>query len=197
MRLKKRTILLISVLLEGALILIYGFWQYFGEYDLLGEPYLAELWLGLLFTLPLFLVNALLFGPLSRHLKILASFREFKDVVVWPLARELDVPTALIVSILAGVGEELFFRGVLQTSIGLILASFAFSLLHFGPAVKSYIWVAAVYFLIGLYFGLVKEHYESLWVPIIAHVVYDFVVLVYMRYFYQPEHVRDEVPNWS
>lgn len=88
-----------------------------------------------------------------------------------------------LVAALAGVGEELLFRGVLQTIfgwwttpvIGLVLGALVFGLLHA---------LSRVYFLfatgIGLCFGWMTWYYDDLVGPMVAHSVYDFVALVYL-----------------
>ncbi len=87
-------------------------------------------------------------------------------------------------SLAAGVGEELFFRGALQPWIagwsspllGLVAASLLFGLAH--PLSRAYFTLAT---LMGLYLGWLAMAYGDLVAPIIAHGLYDFVALVYMR----------------
>jgi membrane protease YdiL (CAAX protease family) len=86
-----------------------------------------------------------------------------------------------LVAAAAGIGEELFFRGLLQAGIsdcygwpaGLILASVVFGLVHFLTA--EYALYAA---LVGAYLGALYVFTDNLLVPIIAHALYDFVALV-------------------
>src|SRR5262249_28850102 len=139
-----------------------------------------HLMIGLVAAVPLFGVNYLLFGPLSHRTPSLSSCFEFKDRIVKPLANELDLTSAAIVALCAGIGEELFFRGLLQNEFGVPAASVAFSLLHFGPAVRKYIFIAVLYVLIGAYFGVLYLYTGTLWSPIVTHVVYDFCALLYM-----------------
>ena len=92
----------------------------------------------------------------------------------------------LLVSLLAGIGEEVFFRGLIQAGlhswiggwiglcVGLLFGSGLFGLLH--SASRMYMISAAVF---GLYFGLLLLWTDNLLVPIIAHAVYDCIVLYY------------------
>ncbi|MCI0335770.1 MAG: CPBP family intramembrane metalloprotease [Planctomycetes bacterium] len=88
-----------------------------------------------------------------------------------------------MVAVLAGVGEELLFRGVLQTLIGrwttpivgLAITSLLFGLAH--AMSKVYFALAT---LIGLCFGWMTWYYNDLVGPMVAHGVYDFVALVYL-----------------
>lgn len=97
-------------------------------------------------------------------------------------------PTELIViSICAGVGEELLFRGWMMpwmaggdvegwsvaTVGGLLGSSLAFGLVH--PITKLYVVLAA---LMGLYFGVLVLVTGNLLIPIVAHAAYDAAQLI-------------------
>jgi membrane protease YdiL (CAAX protease family) len=90
-----------------------------------------------------------------------------------------------LVALLAGVGEELLFRGVVQhaaaerwgAGAGLVIASLAFGFAH--PLSLTYIVLAAT---IGFYLGWLWLASGNLLVPIVAHGLYDFIALIYLRY---------------
>jgi len=98
----------------------------------------------------------------------------FADARVWQLA---------LVSILAGVGEELAFRGVLQpllirwtgVVVGIGLTSLLFGLGH--ALSRTYLVLAT---LIGLFFGLLSYKTDEIASSIVAHALYDFVVLMWL-----------------
>ena len=105
----------------------------------------------------------------------------FCDFALWQLA---------IVALLAGAGEEILFRGLIQgglvsllnffnlpasTLLALFLASLSFGLLH--PLTKTY---ALLCMLAGLYLGGVWLWSDNLVVPILIHAFYDFFALVYL-----------------
>lgn len=187
MRYKSLNIILLSLLVEGFLASFYLIHLYANDVPL-SEVWSSPTWnhlaLGLLASVPLFAANFLLFGPLAERVRWLNSCHEFKDRIVRPLAAELDYRSGLVVACSAGIGEELFFRGLLQHSFGLVAASIAFALMHFGPAVVKYRLVATIYALIGAYFGLIYIWAGTLWVPVAAHATYDYFALIYMRYVY-------------
>jgi len=88
----------------------------------------------------------------------------------------------LAVSALAGLAEEVLFRGFLQGWLaelldpmaGLGLAALVFGLAH------AISWrYAALVTLLGLCFGLLYQATGSIWPPIIGHALYDVVALVY------------------
>jgi len=88
-----------------------------------------------------------------------------------------------LVAVLAGVGEELMFRGVLQTIFGwwttpiagLLISGLMFGLLH--ALSKVYFALATV---IGVGLGWMTWYFEDLVGPMVAHSLYDFVALMYL-----------------
>jgi membrane protease YdiL (CAAX protease family) len=83
-----------------------------------------------------------------------------------------------LISIAAGLAEELLFRGVIQAKWGILAASILFGLLH--SVTPAYILLATV---IGFYIGLLYHIFQSLLIPIQLHCIYDFGALIYLRYF--------------
>lgn len=116
-----------------------------------------------------------------------ADLARVVDELLVPLFRECRVIDLAVISLLAGLGEEMLFRGVLQelTSrlmadpagvwVGLAAASLLFGLAH--AITPSYVLLAS---LMGLYLGWLWIATGNLWVPITAHALYDFLALVYM-----------------
>lgn len=151
-----------------------------------GEQFLAftprALPVAVLLTIPLLLFNFIIFEFLPRKLAALRVLDEFSNAFIFPIANALEPGSALLVSFLAGVGEELFFRGVLQNEVGLVLASIIFSVMHFGTMLVRYWIVAVVYCLIGLYFGVVYQISDSLLIAIMIHFFYDYAALIYLKY---------------
>jgi membrane protease YdiL (CAAX protease family) len=113
--------------------------------------------------------------------------RRFLDDVVIPVLRGCSWAELALLSALAGLGEEMLFRGFLQDGVnrwwdtgtpwpGLLVASVSFGVLH--PISKTYVLFAA---LVGLYLGLVYEATGgNLLVVAVAHAAYDFVLLAYL-----------------
>ncbi len=186
MRYTRNRILILSFLLEGVLALVFFIWAKYRGFEFSPMPQAWELGYGIAFAIPLFILNLILFGSEDSRFAFLRSCFEFKDQVVRPLAQTLDVGSSIAVALCAGIGEELFFRGVVQTEYGLFAASVSFSLLHFGTATRKYLMIATLYAAIGMYFGLLAQYFSSLWVPVIAHACYDLIALIYLRYFETP-----------
>jgi membrane protease YdiL (CAAX protease family) len=88
-----------------------------------------------------------------------------------------------LVALLAGVGEELLFRGVIQTILsqwitpvaGLLITSLLFALAH---ALSNLYFALAL--IIGFCFGSLVYQYNDLVAPMVAHSLYDFVALIYL-----------------
>ncbi len=93
---------------------------------------------------------------------------------------KLTLPQTLALATAAGFGEELLFRGLLQSFLSariglagaLVVTSVVFGLLHF--VTKTY---AAYAFLLSVYLGLLYAATGNILVPMLTHAVYDAVVL--------------------
>lgn len=110
---------------------------------------------------------------------VVANRGEFERVAL-PLFRGWSTLQFAIISALAGVCEEAFFRGAIQGMINgmfgagpaIILASIAFGLAHYLN------WSYAVLTgLVGLYLGLLFSWSGNLWIPMLVHGLYDFIAL--------------------
>lgn len=93
----------------------------------------------------------------------------------------------LLIAMLAGFGEELFFRATLQPALGLWLTSIIFALGHTGISLKpAKLAFAAFVFAMGLLLGTIYERY-GLIAAIIFHAIYDLIfLLVVKRFLHNP-----------
>lgn len=140
---------------------------------------------GLLATLPL-----LLFFAAARRFPVgpLKRLKQLLDESVGPLFAPLAIWQLALISLAAGVGEELLFRGLLQAAladrlpsphsvlIAVAVASTAFGVCHWISKTYAVLATAA-----GLYFGWLLIASDHLVTPVTTHAVYDFVVLVYLK----------------
>jgi membrane protease YdiL (CAAX protease family) len=92
-----------------------------------------------------------------------------------------NVLQAFFGAITAACGEELFFRGFIQTKWGVIAGAIAFGLAHFGK--KDIRTVSYWAFGHGLLFGLTYYFTGNLAVPMMTHGMFDFGGLLYFRSF--------------
>ncbi len=113
----------------------------------------------------------------------LVRIRRIVDEFLRPLFRHSTILDLALISLVAGLGEELLFRAILQSWFtdslgvwpGIVLASALFGLLHL--VTPTYGVIAA---LIGGYLGWVWEVNGNLLVVVIVHALYDFIALVYL-----------------
>jgi CAAX protease family protein len=119
-------------------------------------------------------------GPLAR-------LRELTEEVVLQMFRGASVMQLAAVSIAAGFGEELLFRGLVQAGLAkliggplapllaLAVASALFGVCHWLNTTYAILAVLA-----GAYFGLLLILTGNLWTPIVAHAAYDLLALIYL-----------------
>jgi membrane protease YdiL (CAAX protease family) len=108
--------------------------------------------------------------------------REIEQVLV-PLFAECSLLELALIAAVAGLGEEMLFRGVFQTHLtdlwnpwlALAVASTAFGLLHL--VTPTYALLAG---LVGAYLGCLLILGDNLLLPISVHSLYDFVALTFL-----------------
>lgn len=181
---RRQTVVLLAVLVEGGLLAaasVLG-WMidqpplHFFAWTLQGV-----FW-GVAAAVPLvvlfFVFQRWPIGPLRR-------IQRFSEEVIRPLLAPCSWIDLLGISALAGLGEEMFFRGVLQEAatrwfnnvwIGILAASVFFGLMH--SITFTYAVLAA---LMGAYLGWVWLYADhNLLAIVITHSLYDFVVLLWL-----------------
>ena len=117
----------------------------------------------------------------------LRTITRFLEEMLVPMFRDCGVVHLAILAALAGLGEEMLFRGIVQATaaawiggphglvLGLLIAAVLFGLLH--AVTPTYAVLAG---LIGLYLGWLWLAVGNLLAPIVVHALYDFVVLTYL-----------------
>jgi uncharacterized protein len=154
--------------------------------QLLGLPFhswitwrLRDVIWGMTASLPLLLV---LWWALNSPRPEFARIRFLLDQTVRPLFGKCSIAQLALISILAGFGEELLFRGLIQGGLaeawsplaGLLVAGLCFGFAH--AITWTYVVLAT---LIGLYLGWLWMLTGNLLAPLITHAVYDLVALIY------------------
>ncbi len=112
-------------------------------------------------------------------LPLLTNTRAFFTDLIKPL--QLNLTEVLIISICAGLGEELFFRGLVQPLLGIWATSILFVLLHgYINPFNLPITVYGIYMVLVIgVMGQLTEYY-GISTAIIAHIVIDFILLRYL-----------------
>jgi uncharacterized protein len=141
-----------------------------------------DLGLGALAVLP---PLGMLYACLRWPVGPLRELVQMVDDVLVPLFRDWSLLDFAAISLLAGLGEEMLFRGVVQAGaaewlgpargpwLALALSAVLFGLAH--PLSATYALLAG---LIGLYLGAIWLASGNLLVPVVAHAGYDFIALV-------------------
>ncbi|HLJ94956.1 MAG TPA: CPBP family intramembrane glutamic endopeptidase [Gemmataceae bacterium] len=179
---RRRQVVLVAMLFEGGLgALAAGLGWLIGcpPWQVLHWNVWDALW-AVAATVPLVVLFLLCMhwpvGPLAR---IKAIAEEF----IAPLFRSCTFFDLAVISLLAGLGEEMLFRGALQGSFSrwfdawlvLVCTSVLFGLLH---------WITPTYAgfatLMGGYLGWLFLESGNLLVPVVVHALYDGFALAYL-----------------
>jgi len=121
----------------------------------------------------------------------LRPMQRFVDLKLKPIFRGASLLEMLVLSLMAGFGEELFFRWCLQGGITQILFPWVgvANAIAIGVAVASILfgachWVNSAYgittILVGIYLGMLMVWTGSWLVPAIAHALFDFAAMIYI-----------------
>lgn len=89
-------------------------------------------------------------------------------------------PELFIICIVVGVAEELLFRGVIQTSFGLVLASVLFAIIHIRYLKKPLLLISVV--LLSFLLGYIFEVTNSLVYTTVAHFLIDLLLAFLIRF---------------
>jgi membrane protease YdiL (CAAX protease family) len=179
----RRSIVFLAIAVEGGLVVlavILGWLLDQQPFDQFRWD-AADAGVGLAATLPML---ALFFAMLRWPVGPLRHIKKFSEEVLRPLLAPCTVIDLLGISALAGIGEEMLFRGVLQGYFtgrlgpwpALALASLLFGLMH--AITATYAVLAA---LLGFYLGWIYlASGNNLLAVTLPHALYDFVALLYL-----------------
>jgi len=139
------------------------------------------LWRGVIGLVPLL---AMLAYVTQSRWRPLVELREQVEQLAGELFQGVPWPGLAAISIAAGVGEELLFRGALQplverwlgSAAGLLAVSAIFGALH--AMSRAYFLLAT---LVAVYLGWIVQYFDDLIAPIVIHATYDFVALIVLQ----------------
>jgi membrane protease YdiL (CAAX protease family) len=150
----------------------------------------AALLLGIAIAVPLFCAVVLIE---RKPWGILRNLQRIVRRQIVPLFRGVGLWNLLLISLAAGVGEELLFRGYVQAAVAraiaypwgwcvaIVTASLLFGVCH---------WLCLAYAVLatamGIVLGTLFALTGNLLAPIAAHSLYDFLALLYLVYDNQP-----------
>ncbi|MFI3179591.1 MAG: CPBP family intramembrane metalloprotease [Methylococcaceae bacterium] len=164
---------------EAALIPLAIFLGSIGSINPFSNIFFTETALanGVIGTIPLILIF-LAFEQIQA--KSVGNIRRLLLETLGPGLLDRHWTDLLILALIAGIAEELLFRGVIQPWIeqfwgvtaGLVISNFIFGLVH--AVTPLYALLAGI---VGMYLGLSLNYgtEKNLLVPIIIHGLYDFL----------------------
>ncbi len=85
-----------------------------------------------------------------------------------------------IIAAVISISEEVLFRGIIQTNLGLLVASIIFAVVHYRYLFNWFLFVNIVF--ISLIIGFLYMWTGSLWATIIMHFTIDFFLGLLIRY---------------
>lgn len=89
------------------------------------------------------------------------------------------IPHIFFLTMMIAFVEETFFRGILQTNIGLVLASLIFAFLHVRYLTKWVLFLSVI--LLSFLLGVIYELTGNLWITICSHFLIDCVFALKIR----------------
>jgi membrane protease YdiL (CAAX protease family) len=173
-------IIFIAFLMEGlALLLAFLLAGYF-NIDLfpLTQNAFRDLLIGSLGAILPFAIFLFSLSKKAEKVPLLGSLRRIVITDIKSVFSDTRLLDLIMISAIAGIAEEVLFRGIIQTKFGIVIASIVFGLVHLvSPA---YVIVTMI---MGFYIGAFYYISGSLLIPIQMHFIYDLAALVYLRYF--------------
>jgi len=187
----RKSLLSVTIIVEGGLLLLALYLLNAAKMDVRSgfDPSVGATLLALLFSLPMF---AAFYLTICTNWPPLSRLRMETQEKIRPLFANCKTLDLLIISIFAGVAEELFFRGWMQTVLvgrfgllgGIALASLIFGLAHYLS--KEYALYA---FITGIYLGIIFHWTGNLFLLMSIHALYDFVALLSLKPVGKPPHL--------
>ncbi len=173
------SLLRLALIGEGFLVFVAFTWSWWRGADFVFGGTAKGVIYGLLTAAVLAVANFYLLVR-APGLPGVPSIRRLYAEVMQPMFGNLSVTEIIVISAVAGIGEELLFRGVLQPELGLFPASVIFGLAHMGGGgtLAFGCWVMVM----GGMLGILAIASEGLLAPIIAHAVYDAAAMSYIRW---------------
>lgn len=170
-----------ACLFEAALILVALVLGWIANINPFANLYYSQsaLIYGVIGTIPLLL----LFLTLEQlNITSVKAIRDMLLQTLVPGLKQCNWADLLVLSAIAGISEELLFRGVLQPWLenawgmpaGLLVSNLIFGLVH--AITPLYLALATV---VGMYLGLALDYggERNLLTPILIHGLYDFLAL--------------------
>ena len=130
------------------------------------------------------LLRRLAFKARSSTARWAVEVNQLREGFAEPLAKSFSPPQAIVSAVLAGSGEEFFFRGtienILPLYVGALVAGIIFVFLHFGRRIVEWRFVSLLYLMVSLLFSTIFQSANSLWAAAVCHGFYDYLALRFL-----------------
>jgi uncharacterized protein len=90
----------------------------------------------------------------------------------------------LLIAAIVAFSEELLFRGIIQTKVGLLMASVIFAIIHYRYLFNWFLFLNIV--VLSFLIGIIYDYTNNLAVTMMMHFVIDFLLGVYIKYRLSP-----------
>ena len=180
-----RTFFWLGLAVELGLILVAAMlgWYFFEEpFPFAFQPGVKGLGIALLAVLPLLVLGVVLSSEGALRFRSLRRIHELIRTLMGRPIREMSVLQITILSLAAGFGEEILFRGVMQERFGLLIASAVFALCH--AVTPAYLLLA---FALSMYLGWLYQITDDIVVPSLVHAIYDAFILLLLHHRFRGE----------
>jgi membrane protease YdiL (CAAX protease family) len=169
----------IALVLEGLVGVVGIIWMALRDLPFRTGPVPWSLAIGFGAALLLALINYWMLEA-SPDLPLVRTLRRVYRELLEPLFARAGARQIVLISLAAGICEELLFRGAVQAEWGLIPASLLFGAAHLGGSgtFGFGIWAA----IIGSFLGGLAMWTGGLVAPMVAHAAYDAMALAYIRW---------------
>ncbi len=108
-------------------------------------------------------------------------YKGYLQEIFIPFAKSIPQHLVWVAALLAAIGEEPLFRGVIQHNWGLIPAALIFTVLH-APPIPKLLPLTVFYFGFSILLGLLFKYTdENILLLVIVHFIYDWVVLYILQ----------------
>jgi uncharacterized protein len=166
------------------LMIIAQIWHYLGKVQILKITFNTNaFFLGIGLAIIISVLSSLIY-------RFWEAYRHSADFYLELVVKPLIWADLIWLGLLPGLSEELLFRGVMLSALGanlfaLIVSSIVFGLLHYsGTGQISYvIWAT----LVGLILGFSAIYTGNLLIPIVAHVITNWVSSIMWKWQHQEE----------
>ena len=194
----RQAVLAMTLWAEIIVLIIAVIWILFAKIDL--RPVLIfnvqALIMGALAALLVTLLNLAIMhlaNIYGEKVYLLKSMKDLLNKQMLPLIGHLSFSDSILVAVVSGLCEELFFRGVLQSQCGIISSACAFGLAHL-PRIYYFpyaLWATYV----GLLMSFLMLKTGSLYSPMIAHALINFASINVLRRLYKAGQLGPPPPR--